>query len=430
MEPERVQRASMRGRTTRVVERVEAAQQVARRRERRRRRRVEPVQRARVRAPDRELERERREIGRRDLGRRVRRERALRALGPDPIADAGSGAARAAGALLGRRARDPLRLEAAHARAGIEHAAPLEARIDDGAHAVDREARLGDVGREHDLAAAAARGLKRRVLLGRRQLAVERQNVDVRAELRLAESRLHAADLGRAGQEHEQIAGRLRERAQHDARDDRVRRLLAGRARAGQRGQALADVADLDRMHARGVLDDWSAAEQPRDRGAVEGGRHREDAQRRRDVPLRIESERETDVGVEAALVELVEDHGRDAAERGVALQHPREHAFGHDLEPCLCAHARLEPHPVADGGAGPLAERRRHPRGDRARRETAWLEQHDLLRRAPMALRAARAARRCSCRRPAARRAPRCARSRARRGAAAGLRRSAGRSA
>ena len=56
-------------------------------------------------------------------------------------------------------------------------------------------------------------------------------------------------------------------------------------------------------------------------------------AQLRRDVPLRIEREREADVGVQAALVELVEQHGRDALERGVALQHPREHAFGDDLD-------------------------------------------------------------------------------------------------
>ncbi len=177
-----MQRAAMRGHAARVVERLEPAQQVARGCERRARRRVEPVERARVRAPDRELERERREIGRRDLGRCMRRERALRALAPDSIADAGRGAAGPAGALLGRGARDPLRLEPAHARARIEHAAPLEARIDDGADAVDREAGLGDVGREHDLATIAARGLERRVLLGRRQVAVERQDIDVRAD--------------------------------------------------------------------------------------------------------------------------------------------------------------------------------------------------------------------------------------------------------
>ena len=199
-----------------------------------------------------------------------------------------------------------------------------------------------------------------------------------------AESRLHSPDLARARQKHEQIAGGFRERAPHDARDDRLRRLVAVTAWTRQRGQAFADVVRLDRMHAPRVLDHRCAAEQPRDGGAVEGRRHREHAQRRRDVSLRIERERETDVGVQAPLVELVEDHGRDAAERGIALQHPREYAFGDDLEPRLGADARLEPHPIADGGAGPLAERRRHPRGDRSRGETARLEQHDLLAARP----------------------------------------------
>ena len=124
--PEPVQRAAVRRHAAGRVERAEAAQQVARGGERRGRRRVEPVERIDVGAPDRELERERYQVGRHDLGRRARRERALRALAPEPIAHAGRGPARAARALLGRRARDPLRLEAAHPARGIEHAAPLE----------------------------------------------------------------------------------------------------------------------------------------------------------------------------------------------------------------------------------------------------------------------------------------------------------------
>jgi hypothetical protein len=280
-----------------------------------------------------------------------------------------------------------LRLEAAHAGAGIEHAAPLEAGVDDRAHSFDREARLGDVGREHDLAPARARRVERRVLLGGRQLAVERQHVDVRTDVRLAEPRLHAANLARARQEYEQVGGRFRERAAHDARDDGVRRLLARRTWTRQQGQPFAHVMSRHRMHARRVLDHGRAAEQPRDRRAVERRRHRQQAERGRDVPLRIERERETDVRVQAALVELVEDHGRDAAERRIALQHPREYAFRDDLEARRRAHACLQPHAVADGRARALAERRGHPRGDGSRGEAARLEQDDLLAARPRLL-------------------------------------------
>ena len=198
-------------------------------------------------------------VGDGDLGRRVRREAAVRALAPQPIADAGRRAARAARALLGRGARDALRLEPAHAGDGIEHAAPLEPGVDDDAHAVDRQARLRDVRREHDLAAARARRRERRVLLAGRELAVERQHVDVGAERELvAQPPLDAADLAGAGQEHEQVARRVRERALHGARDGRVDRLGA----AGQRGQALADVVHVDGEHAPEAFDDGRAAEQ------------------------------------------------------------------------------------------------------------------------------------------------------------------------
>ena len=95
-------------------------------------------------------------------------------------------------------------------------------------------------------------------------------------------------------------------------------------------------------------------------------------------------AKREPDVGVQAALVELVEQHGRDAVERRIALQHPREHAFGDDLDARALADARLEPHAVADGVADALAERRRHALGDGARREPARLEHDDALAARP----------------------------------------------
>ena len=104
-------------------------------------------------------------------------------------------------------------------------------------------------------------------------------------------------------------------------------------------------------------------------------------------MPLRVEREREADVGVQAALVELVEQHRRDALERRIALQHAREHAFGDDLDARAFADARLEPHAVADGVADALAERRGHALGDGARREPARLEHHDALAARPRLL-------------------------------------------
>ncbi len=76
--------------------------------------------------------------------------------------------------------------------------------------------------------------------------------------------------------------------------------------------------------------------------------------------------------------MKLVEQHGAEALEGGVARQHPREHALGHDLDARIAPDPRLEPHPVADRAADALAERRGHARRDRARREPSRLEHHD----------------------------------------------------
>ena len=119
-------------------------------------------------APAGEFECERREIGLEDLRRRLRQQRRVLRLAPQSVADAGCRAPCATAALVGRRARDAHGLEPAHPGRRIEALASLEPGVDHDAHAVDREARLGDVGGEHDLAAATRVRSQRRILvLGR-----------------------------------------------------------------------------------------------------------------------------------------------------------------------------------------------------------------------------------------------------------------------
>ncbi len=75
--------AAVRGDPPRLVERPEPLQQIARALQHRHRRRIQPRQRGGVgRAPLGEVERERREVGFEDLGRRLRGEAALRTLAP------------------------------------------------------------------------------------------------------------------------------------------------------------------------------------------------------------------------------------------------------------------------------------------------------------------------------------------------------------
>src|SRR5205814_7218640 len=88
----------------------------------------------------------------------------------------------------------------------------------------------------------------------------------------------------------------------------------------------------------------------------VEGRGHDKNAQLRADEALRRERECEPEVGVQAALVELIEDEQTDALQRGIVLEQPRQHSFRDDLEARRPADACVEPHAISDRPSNRLA--------------------------------------------------------------------------
>ena len=84
----------------------------------------------------------------------------MRAFAPRAIANTRLRASRPALPLVRGRAGDPLRLEAAHARGGIEHGATYQSGVDHDTYTLDGQAGLGDVGRQHDFARAGAEGVR------------------------------------------------------------------------------------------------------------------------------------------------------------------------------------------------------------------------------------------------------------------------------
>ena len=69
-----------------------------------------------------------------------------------------------------------------------------------------------------------------------------------------------------------------------------------------------------------------------------------------------MEGERQAEVGVNAALVELVEDHESDPIQRGIRLDQAGQDALGEDLDPGGRADRCLMPDPVADQAADRLS--------------------------------------------------------------------------
>ena len=80
-----------------------------------------------------------------------------------------------------------------------------------------------------------------------------------------------------------------------------------------------------------------------------------------RAIPVGIAGQRETEIGIERAFMEFVEQDGGDAVEHRIVEDEPGENAFGDDLDPGSARNFGAEADPQADGLADPFAERIRH---------------------------------------------------------------------
>ena len=105
----------------------------------------------------------------------------------------------------------------------------------------------------------------------------------------------------------------------------------------------------LDRVLPPFGRDHRAVAQIGRDRRDIERRRHHDDAQLGAQRALDLPAEREREVGVNRALVELVEDHRADAVEGRVVLQPTNKQALRHDDDAGLVARAVLETNAIAD---------------------------------------------------------------------------------
>ena len=299
----------------------------------------------------------------------MRRQPAMLLGAPEPVADARAETAGTPGALLGRRARDALGQQRVGARSEVVARDACQSAVDDGGHALDGQAGLGDVGRQDHLAPTCRGRLQRQVLLAAVEFAVERANVDVAAQAGF-ERALAMADFAPAGQKGQHVALGLAQRLLHAGGDAH----LDGLARLRR------PIAHLHRKQPPAGLDHRRLVEQRRDALGLERGRHHQQAQLRPQALARFPAQREREVGVEAALVELVEDDQPDARQLRIGLQPAREQAFGDDFDARIRPDAALEAHLITHGFADFFAEQARHARRRGACREPARLEDQHAL--------------------------------------------------
>ena len=118
--------------------------------------------------------------------------------------------------------------------------------------------------------------------------------------------------------------------------------------------------------------------QQPGHRRSVQGGGHDHQPQVLPQQALHVPGKGQPQIGIEAALVELVEDHRADARERRVREGHAGEHPLRHHLDPGAGRDQGLEADAQADPLPHPLAQALGHPRRRRPGGQTAGFQQDD----------------------------------------------------
>ena len=329
------------------------------------RRRVEPGQAvAARRAPRRDRERETREVGRGDLGSGVVVEMDVVVLRPAAVHDARRLAARAACPLVRRRLRHPRRDERAERPRGVvdpRHA--REAGVDDDPHPRHGQRALRDGRRQDDPAAPPRRS-------ARSCSAPDCRPNNGRTSTPSAAAVAHRAgddlDLPFAGQEDEDVAVGLGERAAHDVADMIEHpRVDPGTGQQRQR-RGRRHPHDVDAERRRPARDrrrgSVGVAQHAGHRGGVGGGRRRDEREVVAQVGPDVDAEREREVGVEVPLVVLVDDDRPDARQLRVTVEQLDEQTGRDDLDARRRPAHAFAPHGEAHASTGLLAHERGQP--------------------------------------------------------------------
>ena len=133
----------------------------------------------------------------------------------------------------------------------------------------------------------------------------------------------------------------------------------------------------LDGVHAA-LATDGLGADGLADGCGVDGGRHHDEVEVGAENVLDLSRQTEGEVGLQAALMELVEDDAGHAVEGGVVGHASGEDALGDDLDAGAGRYLALEAYLVADGLTDGFAEELGHAHGDLSGGDASWLEHDD----------------------------------------------------
>ena len=299
-----------------------------------------------------DVEHHRREVGICDFGLALLAHAQLGGRCPQLVACAGRYATRASGALLGHVFAGAHGLEMAQSAGWVIHQLAVVAAVDYYAHAFDSNRSLGNGRGQHYLAVPRCRRGDGLILLLCTEIAIEGVHAG-RAQI-VAQELGAAHDVGLSWQEGKDVALVPPVGLAHDG-GHCFGYLLWGDVDIGSHG--------LHRIYLA------TAAYRSCPYGlayglGVDGCRHDNNVEVGTQDALHVPGQAEGQVGRQAALVKLVEDHAIHAFERGVAGHAACEYALGHNLYPGLCRNLSFKSYLVAHGLAHRFSQHLGHAHG------------------------------------------------------------------
>ncbi len=161
------------------------------------------------------------------------------------------------------------------------------------------------------------------------------QRKDLAAGVGVLQRPLHIADLACTGQKDQDIASGLGDSTQDQIRGGAGIGHPARRSRGGV-APGLVQPAGLDRIGLSRAFDYGTVVHQLREGIDIHGCGHGENAKILAQRRLDLQRKRETEIAVNGAFVNLVEQDRGDPRQIGIGLDHPGQDAFGHYLNPGL----------------------------------------------------------------------------------------------
>ncbi len=372
---ERAHRLTIRRQAASLVERAQPMQKRLRFGEGRFRWLIKKIERCRIgHTPCGGIEHEAGQVSLQNLRRRESGKRSRLPLMPQANGNAGFGSPGTARALIRACARCSHGFKPGEAGGRFIFGQAGKPAVNHHPHAIDRDGRFGNRGRQHDLAATRRRGPDCRILCAAFHRSIKRRKQDIGRQP-FFQKPCRAFYLALPRQEGQNTARFIHQCIADCPRHGILNPLI----------RLAVAIADIDGISAALALDDRRIAEKRGHARTIQRCRHDEDFEIVAQCRLHIERQRQTEIGIKAAFMKFIKENGGNAIQVRIIQDHARKDALGDDKNSGFGRYLAFKAHPVADRFTRLFTQKLRHAAGGSAGSKPPWLQKHDHAFPAPV---------------------------------------------